>query len=382
MLNDTQQQISRSSPPTEHVARALVSYSSELTVQADRVLHGEPGGNQHLVFQLRGTLYALDALAVREIHLLPELTPLSESAPFIVGMLNLRDRVLPVMDLALRLGLEPQPHSLTDCLVVLEHEETSLAMVVSAVESVETISPAQIEPVPLKDATMGIPMSFVAGVAKIREKVAMVLHLDNLFRWSLHESKHVSLEALPAQTTAQRFFVDGIREADKPIFHERALRLLPAADTHSADGLSQLALILLHGESYGIRLETVRVFCELGQISPVPCCPGHIVGQMNLRGDIVTLVDIRPLLQMPPRSAQEPGSVVVVQHAESSVGILIDGVPDVISHNEQELFSAISIHSSSEKYFCGSVLHGDKIVYILDLNKILDEGNLIVDEIV
>jgi purine-binding chemotaxis protein CheW len=343
--------------------------------------------NQHLIFQFQDGLYASDALAVREIHWLPELTPLAEAAFCIVGVLNLRGRIVPVMDISLLLGRNPQPYRLEDCIIVMEHEGRPFAVIVHEVQGVQTISPEQIEPVPPRDRELDAPAPVITGIAKLQNQVLMLLSPATLLYWSQQESAGTpegeTSHAAPTTSSAQRFVLEDATPEAREIFHQRAQRLLPSAEAQTSGELSSVALVTLHDECYGIDLKSVREFCELRQVSPVPCCPPHVIGQMNLRGDIVTIIDIQPLLQLPPRSRFDERSVVgVVQSLGTPVGIVVDGVSDVLYLSDRERDGAGAPHNSEAKYFEGNVLHGDKLIYILSLTKILSESHLVVDETV
>jgi purine-binding chemotaxis protein CheW len=105
------------------------------------------------------------------------------------------------------------------------------------------------------------------------------------------------------------------------------------------------------------------------------------MGQMNLRGDIVTLLDVQPLLHLPARREKERGVVVVLPYQGSSVGIVVDEVFDVQYVDQREIESRSSTQSSETKYFSGSFQHADRIIHLLNVPKILAEGDLVVDEV-
>ena len=86
---------------------------------------------------------------------------------------------------------------------------------------------------------------------------------------------------------------------EREILLERARSLASNLEERSASQHIPLAIVGLGGEYFGVELATVREFTDLQRITPVPCCPSFIVGDMNLRGDILTVVDIRQALQMP-----------------------------------------------------------------------------------
>lgn len=102
-----------------------------------------------LIFSIQDSLLAIDAHVVREIHWLPELTPIEEAPPYVTGVFNLRGKIIPVIDLAIRLGHASQQYHLTDNLIVTEIEERLTGMIVNEVHEVTSIPPEDIEELPL-----------------------------------------------------------------------------------------------------------------------------------------------------------------------------------------------------------------------------------------
>jgi purine-binding chemotaxis protein CheW len=139
----------------------------------------------------------------------------------------------------------------------------------------------------------------------------------------------------------------------------------------------------LSGEFFGVELEMVREFTDLQRIIPVPCCPDYIVGDMNLRGDILTVVDIRQALQMPVVEAAPTAKVMVVPLGNSLVGVLVDQVFDVFDLDPFALSAVPSaIKAINDTYLKGTISCYGKMLAILDLQNILATGDLTVNEAV
>ena len=104
-----------------------------------------------------------------------------------------------------------------------------------------------------------------------------------------------------------------------------------ATATRSAGARSgQLATFRLDGDLYGIEVEHVQEVLRSQQLTRVPLAPTAVAGLINLRGQVVTAIELRERLGRPPRPAgQEPVVIVVRLHGEA-VSLLVDSIADVV----------------------------------------------------
>jgi purine-binding chemotaxis protein CheW len=168
---------------------------------------------------------------------------------------------------------------------------------------------------------------------------------------------------------------------EREILLERARNLTSGFEGQSGPPQIPLAVVGLSGEYFGVELETVREFTDLQRITPVPCCPDYIVGDMNLRGDILTVVDIRRALHMPVVEADPSAKVIVVPVGDGLAGVLVDQVFDVFNLDPFALTAVPSaIKAINGTYLKGTVSCHGKVLAILDLPKILTDGGLTVNE--
>jgi purine-binding chemotaxis protein CheW len=115
---------------------------------------------------------------VREINPMTDITPVPRTAAFVAGVMNLRGKIIPVIDLRLKLGLEPSPPTRSTCIVVVDIEEDSqgnhfMGVIVDAVSSVIELQASQIEPAPVIGASP--QLQFVIGMGKLDELVLILL---------------------------------------------------------------------------------------------------------------------------------------------------------------------------------------------------------------
>jgi purine-binding chemotaxis protein CheW len=355
----------------------------------------------YLMFFLQGAWYAVAASRVREILRLPVFAPVREAPRYIVGVMNYRGHIVPVMDLGLRLGEPPWSYSIDDYVIIFEQESRLLGIIVNEVHGVQEIPQETIEARAALTTLNNGSALFVKHLAKLDGTAIMVLD-DELLLSAATERPTDVMQAHPAVPAAgweQRIehtpsdgaipstpfeamplFFQRAAPWERNILLERARNLASNLEQQSASHQIPLAIVGLSGEYFGVELEAVREFTDLRRVTPVPCCPNHIVGDMNLRGDILTVVDLRQALQMPVVESAPTAKVMVVQLGDALVGVLVDYVFDVFMLDPCALSTIPSATKSiNDSYLKGTVSWAGKMLAILDLQKILTNGGLTVD---
>ena len=331
----------------------------------------------YLIFGHRGARYGLPVTAVREMVWLPELSPVEELPAHIVGVFNLRGKVVPVMDLGLRFNHPRQPYCLSDRVIVLDQGEAAVGLVANELLDVLAIAQADIAEASSYQGAGG-QARFVRGEARLEAGLAMLLDVATLLRGALPE---VAL-SLPSPT--------GAAGPASPCFGElspqqltvlRARSRSLAQVTGAAGQAAQeaFAVIRLDRELFGLGLDVVREFSHLRSVSPLPCCPPHIAGNMNLRGDILTLIDIRPALGMASSAAMS--EVAVLRIGELRLGLQATEIVDVAYLTAADIAATPVASERSGKAYCkGVATHAGQAVAILDLEKMLAGRALQVSE--
>jgi purine-binding chemotaxis protein CheW len=356
----------------------------------------------YLTFLLRGGWYAVEASRVREILRLPGLAPVSEAPYYIIGIMNYRGHIVPVMDLAIRLGQSPWSYRIHDHVIVLQHESVLLGIIVNEVQGVHEIPQETLGThVAFAEPPAG-GSRFVKCLAKLDTTAIMVLDHDLLLNpvaefqtdtnaatptqppasWQQSPEHAPAADGTgPNSVDAMPLFFQHAAPWEREVLLERARSLANNLEEQSVTQHIPLAIVGLGGEYFGVDLATVREFTDLQRITPVPCCPSSIVGDMNLRGDILTVIDIRQALQMPVAEAVPTAKVIVMSLGDALVGVLVDEVFDVFDLDPAALTAVPSaIKSSNDTYLKGTVSCYSKLLAILDLQKILTTGGLTVDE--
>jgi purine-binding chemotaxis protein CheW len=137
---------------------------------------------KYLTFDLAGEEFGVRVLKVREIMGLQEITPVPQTAPHVRGVINLRGKIIPVIDLRLKFGLPPAEYNQRTCIIVTQVQgEASplvVGVVVDGVCEVLNLSGAEIEDTP--DFGEGFSGGYLLGMAKVKGKVKILLDIDRV----------------------------------------------------------------------------------------------------------------------------------------------------------------------------------------------------------
>jgi purine-binding chemotaxis protein CheW len=352
----------------------------------------------YLIFSLHNSQYGIDASLVKEVFLLPELTAIAEAPKDIVGVLNLRSKVVPVMHLAMRLGYRMPECKLSDSVIVLECQGLQIGIIVNGVSEVKNIELSTIEPEISYGRQSSLKARFVSGIAKVDPDMIMLLDPEKLISYSeenlsllktqnvdedsYQDEEDLDLDRLEPQAKLSNFYEVCCPHAtaeEKAIFRLRAENLRLASETLESVGQLPVAVVGLNGEYFGLDLGLVREFTNIRHVTTIPCCPKHIVGNMNLRGEIVTLVDIRGALNLPIPDGNTASKAVVIHVDDIVAAIPVDRVFDAIYLHASDL-TAVPTAVDGEEFLRGTAPYLGKMLSVIDLPNLLARGGLVVNE--
>ncbi len=148
-----------------------------------------------------------------------------------------------------------------------------------------------------------------------------------------------------------------------------------SSNTNSAatdDMISQWVTFCMDGETYGINVMQVQEVLRVPDIAPVPGAPDYVLGIVNLRGNVVTVLDTRKRFGLMQKENDDSTRIVIVEAGEQVVGILVDSVAEVVYLHASEIESTPSVsNDDSSKYIQGVCNHENKLLILVDLDKLL-----------
>ena len=338
---------------------------------------------QNLIFGLHGSLYGIGADYIREICWLPELYSLATTPADILGIFNWRSQVVPVMHLDLRFGRGFSGCQVTDRVIVLELAGTYVAVVAHEVFDVRSIDPQPLDLDLIQSRQTDVDRNFIIGIAQSNDSPIVCLDLDRLIR---EPSAIVDLDnlATPLLTGAESDFYSRCcplaSVADRATFATRATQLKAVVTNTEVLSTEAGVLVVQIGAEYvGFPLDLIIDVDALDRFSltPVPMAPHYLLGQLNWRGEILPLLELGALLQIPALPRQE---MVIVQIDGVKMGIGVNQIFDVF-YLRDHLVETLPMSATNRqlgKYLRGVTKYDDQLMYLIKLQELVQQEFLAV----
>ena len=154
------------------------------------VLDGEESSqnNKYLLFNMGDEIFGIALTDVTEIVEMQQITEVPDMAVFIKGVINLRGRVIPLMDLRLRFGIDEREYDDRTCVIVVRLNEMVVGVIVDTVAEVYDIPDSDIDPTPTFEGSSA-DATCVSGLAKVDDRVAIFIDVHQL----LHRTEPAAL---------------------------------------------------------------------------------------------------------------------------------------------------------------------------------------------
>ena len=163
----------------------------------------------------------------------------------------------------------------------------------------------------------------------------------------------------------------------KTILAERAKALTKSTEIHTGESIP-LVVFRLADETYGIATDYVREVQPLRDVTPVPCTPDFVVGVINIRGALYSVIDIRSFCGVPKQDTTEASKVILVNGAGLEIGILADDVKGATSILINDIKPPLAVQAAAKEEYIQGVTK--EMLIILNLEALLRDERIIVRE--
>jgi purine-binding chemotaxis protein CheW len=149
--------------------------------------------DMYLTFRLAQEEYGIEIRYVTEIIGIQKITEVPDTEEFVKGVINLRGKIIPVIDVRVRFHLEPKPYGDRTCIIVVDMNGSAIGLIVDEVCEVVNIPEANVSEAPR--TSKGTNSRFIQGIGKIDDAVKIILNINRL----LNDNELADMQALTTQ---------------------------------------------------------------------------------------------------------------------------------------------------------------------------------------
>ena len=133
----------------------------------------------------------------------------------------------------------------------------------------------------------------------------------------------------------------------------------------------------LENEIYGVSVAEVREVLRYTDIAPVPGSPSYVIGIINLRGNVVTVIDTRSRFGLSHKDINDETRIIIIDIEDQEVGILVDSVAEVVDISLSAIEAAPNVgNEDTSRYIQGVTSMNGQLLILVDVNKLLTEEEL------
>jgi len=144
------------------------------------------------------------------------------------------------------------------------------------------------------------------------------------------------------------------------------------------DPILQWVTYQLEDETYGINVMQVQEVVRITEIAPVPGAPNYVIGIINLRGNVVTVIDTRLRFGLMPTETDERSRIIIVEVSGNVIGMLVDSVAEVVYLHQSEIDTAPNVNNddNSARFIQGVCSREEYLLILVDVDKFLTEEEI------
>ncbi len=322
---------------------------------------------QNIYFRVGKNSYAIPLTNVLEVMKLPKLDYPQKLPANFVGVLKVNNLVLNVLDIRFYLDIKVEKYSTSNKLIIVKTDETLFGLIVDEILDIVDFETVKIEHLPFITENQIIETSYNINGENI--SIINTYALEKIIKNGYPEKDVDICSLFPNDSTSQE------------VLQQRATSLsqrLDYAITNNVFSDNKFLSFVLDNTTYCINLKSVKEVANTENLIPIPCSPDYIEGLMTLKGDFVTVVNLKKFLNFQKTDYSTKTKVIIVDSKEFKLGFLIDEISDILDIPEENL-SKKDINSQN-LYIEAEIIEENNVKFVLNMEKILSDPKMYINE--
>ena len=321
--------------------------------------------NTHLYFKIGENKYAINTANVLEIMKLPALDYPQKLPNNIIGLLKYNNFVINVVDIRFYLNIEVSPYNSHNELLIVKTDEVIFGIVTDSIIGILPFDTALVDQIPFVDNKM-----IIESLYKFDNETIFIVNiysLENLLKQHDANNQEFDVLSLFQQDKASLAIMS---KRTQSIAAKSSMRLA-AGELHAKN---KYISFNLNNDFYCIALDYVTEVLKDTTITNVPGTPDFIEGIMNLRGDYITVINLKRFLGLSEEIKLDKKPVIIIQCNELKLALLIDKINELFDYQE------IGKEDSAESYYANEFIHNKMLYTVLNIERISSDKRIIITD--
>ncbi len=321
--------------------------------------------NTYLYFKVGNNEYAVHTDNVLEIMKLPELEYPQKLPNNIVGLLKYNNFVINIIDLRFYIDAEVQPYSVNNELLIIRTDEIMFGIIIDKILGITTFEATQIDIIPFVDNK-----TIVESLYKYNQDTIFIINvyaIENLLKQHDVENSNINMKSLMPQDEISRNIMKNRTQA---IADKSALKFVSGEFKAKNNYIS----FNLSDNFYCIELSFVKEVLKDTTITHIPGVPNFIEGIMNLRGDYITVLNLKQFLNLSSGIQSDKNPVIIVNCNDLKLAFLIDKINELFEFQENDTEETL------EGYYLQELIYNGTLYTVLNVDKITSDKRIFVTD--
>lgn len=323
--------------------------------------------NTHLYFKLGTSQYAVNTANVLEIMKLPALDYPQKLPNNIIGLLKYNNFVINVIDIRFYLNIEVTPYTANSELLIVKTDETIFGIITDKVVGIVPFESSNIDTIPFVDNK-----TIIDSIYKENQETIFIINIYSIENL-LKQTVKLDDVDIPALFPSDEASVAVMKHRMQELTEKSGLSVM----SEGLHAKKKLISFNLNDDLYCIGLDFVKEVLKDTTITKVPGTPDFIEGIMNLRGDYITVINIKKFLSIHKEDKKadiEKNPVIIVRFNDMVLAFLIDKINELFEVQEEKIMD------SGDSYFASEFIMNDVPYTILNIEKIFTDKRIIVTD--
>ena len=321
--------------------------------------------NTHLYFQIGKNKYAINTSNVLEIMKLPALDYPQKLPNNIIGLLKYNNFVINVVDIRFYLNIDVEKYDYHNELLIVKTDEVIFGIITDKIIGILPFDTALMDQIPFVDSKM-----IIESLYKFNNETIFIVNiyaLENLLKQHDLILPEVDILSLFPQDNKSKALMS---KRTRSIAEKSTLRLA-SGELHAKN---KYISFNLNNDYYCIALDFVKEVLKDTHITNVPGTPDFIEGIMNLRGDYITVINLKKFLSLPETTINEKKPVIIIKCNELKLALLIDKINELFEYQES------SQEENSDSYYANEFIYNKTLYTALNIDKISSDKRIIITD--